>query len=54
MADDNVEVFWEWVNAFNGFNEDWVLDHVASDVEFVPLRAQTEGSYHGREAYGDS
>jgi ketosteroid isomerase-like protein len=49
MADDNVELFWEWVNAFNSSDEEWILDHVASDLEFVPLRAQTEGSFHGRQ-----
>jgi ketosteroid isomerase-like protein len=49
MPEENVALFWEWVDAFNRLDREWVLDHVAEDVEFVPLRAGTEGSFHGRE-----
>jgi ketosteroid isomerase-like protein len=52
MQEENVALFWEWVEALNRLDREWILDHVTEDVEFVPLRAATEGSFRGREGLG--
>jgi ketosteroid isomerase-like protein len=49
MREENVALFWGWVEAINRFDREWIIEHVAEDVEFIPLRAGTEGSFRGRE-----
>ena len=42
-------LFDQWNDALNRWDTDWVLEHVSENVHWEPLRAQTEGVFHGRE-----
>jgi ketosteroid isomerase-like protein len=49
MSADELALWGEWDDALNRWDTDWVLAHVTEDVHWEPLRAQTEGVFHGRE-----
>jgi ketosteroid isomerase-like protein len=47
MSEDDVEVFWRGMNAFNAGDLGGFLSAFDDDIEFVPLRSVIEGPYHG-------
>ena len=53
MSDENLAVFRKWMDAYRRWDVDWMLEHVTEDVEWVPLRAATEGAFHGRDGLRD-
>jgi ketosteroid isomerase-like protein len=50
-AEENVALARAFAEAFNRGDADWILDHIADDIEFEPQRAATEGedAFHGRD-----
>ena len=53
MADDHIDSFRRGVEAFNTGDLDAAVALVHPDVEFVPLRAALQGSYHGHEGLAE-
>jgi ketosteroid isomerase-like protein len=53
MPDDNLAVFRQWIDAYRRWDVDWMVEHVTEDVEWIPLRAATEGVFRGREGLRD-
>ena len=49
MSEENLALAKGIEAAFNRGDVAWILDHIADDLEFVPQRAATEGSFQGRE-----
>jgi ketosteroid isomerase-like protein len=49
MSDETVALAYQWREAFNRGDLDWMLEHSDEEVEFVPLRAKTEGVFHGHD-----
>ncbi len=49
MPEENLAVARAFAEAFNRWDVDWILEHVAEEIEFIPLRAATEGAFHGRD-----
>jgi ketosteroid isomerase-like protein len=47
MSQENVEVFWRGVSAFNCRDLDAYLELMDPDVEAVPLLVSVEGDYRG-------
>ena len=49
MSEENLALARAFADAYNRGDVEWILAHVAEDIEFIPLRAATEGSFRGRE-----
>jgi ketosteroid isomerase-like protein len=49
MSEENLALARAFADAFNRWDVDWILEHVAEEIEFIPLRAATEGAFHGRD-----
>jgi ketosteroid isomerase-like protein len=49
MSDENVARCREWLEAVNRMDADWMAEHAAPEVMWEPLRAETEGAFHGNE-----
>jgi uncharacterized protein len=49
MSQENVDFVRDLADAVNRSDLDWLLGHADEELEFIPLRAGTEGSFHGPE-----
>jgi ketosteroid isomerase-like protein len=49
MSQENVEFIRRLAEAVNRRDFDWLLAHADDELEFIPLRAGTEGAFHGPE-----
>jgi ketosteroid isomerase-like protein len=47
MSQENVERFWEGIDAFRRGDVDAILDGVTEDVVWIAARSAVEGTYHG-------
>ena len=53
MSEDNVELMREAEAALNRGDTKWLVDHAHEDVEFLPLRAATDGLLVHLKDYGE-
>jgi ketosteroid isomerase-like protein len=49
MSDENLARAREWAEAVNRMDADWMVEHASPEVVWEPLRAGTEGAFHGHE-----
>jgi ketosteroid isomerase-like protein len=49
MSQENVELHRDLAEAINRGDLGWLLAHADEELEFIPLRAGTEGSFRGPE-----
>ena len=49
MSQENVGLVHDLAEAVNRGDLDWLLAHADEELEFIPLRAGTEGSFRGPE-----
>jgi ketosteroid isomerase-like protein len=47
MSHENVDLVHDLAEAVNRGDLDWLLAHADEELEFIPLRAGTEGSFRG-------
>jgi ketosteroid isomerase-like protein len=47
MSQENVERFWEGIDALRRQDVDAILDDMSEDVVWIPGRSAVEGTYHG-------
>lgn len=49
MPQENADFVRDLADAVNRSDLDWLLGHADEELEFIPLRAATEGAFHGPE-----
>jgi ketosteroid isomerase-like protein len=49
MSQENVEIVRELAEAVNRRDLNWLVAHADEELEFIPLRAGTEGAFRGPE-----
>ena len=47
MSQENVERFWEGIDALRRGDTEAIFDVVSEDVVWIPARSAVEGAYHG-------